>query len=74
MRGGNTETRGKIMGLFSDNEKNRIAGRHHRDQTDAIVPQRLRRLAARARDNSDSRNARIYTKRAERLERESGQR
>jgi len=67
--------RGKtIMGLFSNNEKAQLAGRHHHDQAGAIVPQSLRRLAAIARSHGDSRNARTYTQRAERLERESGQR
>ena len=63
------------MGLFTSDEKNRLARRHHRDQARAVVPHYLRRLAARARDNGDSRRARIYTKLAEKMEREeSGQR
>ncbi len=67
--------RGKtIMGLFSNNEKAQLAGRHIHDQAGAIAPQALRELAANARNNGDSRNARTYTQRAERLERESGQR
>ena len=44
------------------------------DQAGAIAPQALRELAANARNNGDPRNARTYTQRAERLERESGQR
>jgi len=68
--------RGKtIMGLFTSNEKNRLARRHHRDQARAVAPHHSRRLAAKARDNGDSRRARIYTKHAEKMEREeSGQR
>ena len=63
------------MGLFTRDEKNRLAARHHRDQARAVAPHRLRRLAARARDNGDSRRARIYTKLAEKMEREEcGQR
>jgi len=62
------------MGLFSNNEKSQFAGRHHHDQAGAIAPQALRELAANARNNGDSRNAPTYTQRAERLERESGQR
>ena len=62
------------MGLFTNNEKYTIAARHHRDQATTRTPQALRELAANARNNGDNRNARTYTQRAERLERESGQR
>lgn len=66
------------MGLFSNDEKNKIAARHFADQATSIVPQSLRELQARKDDDGQPLYTRSqreeYLRRADRLEKQSGQR
>lgn len=66
------------MSPISDDDKRAIAARHHADQVGAIVPQSLRKLQATTDENGaplySRAQRREYLRRAERLERESGQR
>jgi hypothetical protein len=63
---------------LTEAEKIALRDRHHRDQISTVSPQGLRKLQAkREPDGSylyDRRQRREYLRRAERLERESGQR